>query len=131
MKSKTLLALFSYIANTINTSNWKIIYLPANSNVWFKVNGTVKDNIENLKFTAIASDSNGNQYRANLVEYVLPKQEAKISLTSPQDKAYIKVGDKVEYDITVTNTGNYTIEADVIDAISDYLEVLEIYEITW
>ena len=36
----------------------------------------------------------------------LKKVDAKISLTSPQDKAYIKEGDIVEYNIEVENTGN-------------------------
>ena len=57
----------------------------------------------------------------------LKKVDAKISLTSPQDKAYIKEGDIVEYNIEVENTGNSQEVIEVIDNVSEYLEIQEMY----
>lgn len=102
--------------------------IPANESVWYKFEGDIKDNAEQIDAMATVKDSNGNTYRSNKLEEVLPKVDAKIYLTSPQDKAYIKEGDTVEYNIEVENIGNAEGTIEVADKISEYLEIQAVYE---
>lgn len=101
--------------------------ISANGNVWFKLEGDTVENAEQVSATAIVKDSNGNTYRSNKLTETLQKVDAKISLTSPQNKENIKEGDIVEYNIEVQNTGSIQTTIEVVDTISEYLEVQAIY----
>ena len=101
--------------------------ISANGNVWFKLEGDTVENIDKVSAIAVVKDSSGNTYRSNRLEETLQKVDAKISLTSPQDKAYIKEGDIVEYNIEVENTGNMEEVIEVVDNVSEYLEIQAIY----
>ena len=111
------------IPATINVESIK-----QNEYSWYKFEGDIKENAEKLDAIAIVKDSNGNTYRSNKLETSLPKADAKISLTSPQDKEYIKEGDTIEYNITVKNTGDIKSTIEITDKVSDYFEVQAIYE---
>ena len=102
--------------------------ISAKSNVWYKAIGNVKENADKLQAIAVAEDSNGNKYRSNQLENDLPQQDATISLTSPQNKANIKEGDIVEYNINIENVGGYKSDIEIVDQISEYLEVQAIYK---
>ena len=101
--------------------------ISANGNVWFKLEGDTVENSEQVSATAVVKDSSGNTYRSNRLENILQKVDAKISLTSPQDKAYIKEGDVVEYNIEVENTGNIEEVIEIVDNVPEYLEIQAIY----
>ena len=102
--------------------------IPAKGNVWFKLEGETIDGAENVVEMAVVEDSHGNKYRSNLLGFVLQKVDAKVSLSSPQDKNYIKEGDTVEYNIKVENTAGLNESIMIIDNIPQYLEVKEIQE---
>ena len=95
---------------------------------WYKFEGNIKDNAEQLNAVAIVKDSNDNTYRSNKLGTALPKVDAKISLTSPQDKAYIKEGDTIEYNINVKNTGETKSTVEIADKVSDYFDIQSISE---
>ena len=101
--------------------------IPANGNIWFKVEGNTVANAEQVSALAVAKDSTGNTYRSNKLDNTLQKVDAKISLTSPQDKNYIKEGDIVEYNIDIQNTGNTQEAIEVADEVPEYLEIQKIY----
>ncbi len=101
--------------------------ISAKGNVWFKLEGDTVENAEQVTATAVVKDSNGDTYRSNKLEENLQKIDAKITLTSPQNKAYIREGDFVEYDIDVMNTGNIEENIEIADSIPEYLEVQAIY----
>lgn len=106
----------------------KIDKISANEKVWYILEGTIKQDAEESNAYAIVKDSDGNTYRSNKLGAVLPKLDAKVSLTSPQDKANIKEGDIVEYNIKVENTGESRAAIEVINSVSEYLEILELYQ---
>ena len=99
-----------------------------NAYTWYKFEGNIKDNAEQLDAVAIVNDSNDNTYRSNKLGTTLPKADAKISLTSPQDKAYIKEGDTIEYNIDVKNTGEIKSTIEITDKVSDYFDIQSISE---
>ncbi len=99
-----------------------------NGYTWYKFEGNIKENAEQLNAVAIVKDSNDNTYRSNKLETSLPKVDAKISLTSPQDKSYIKEGDTIEYDINVKNTGETKSTIEIADKVSDYFDIQSISE---
>lgn len=101
--------------------------IPANGNVWYKFEGDSTVNADKVCGTAIVKDSDGNTYRSNKIQDQLQKVDAKISLTSPQNKSYIKEGDVIEYNIEVENTGDVKTVVEVIDNIPEYLEIQEVY----
>lgn len=108
--------------------NINIDKISAKETVWYKAYGDIKENAENITVTALAEDANGNKYRSNQLVTELPKQDAKISLTSPQDKTCVKEGDIIEYNIKVQNTGDYIADIKVMDKISEYFEIQEVYQ---
>lgn len=101
--------------------------IAANEAEWFKIMGDTTENSEQVTATAVVKDSNGNTYRANKLGETLQQVDAQISLTSPQDKAYLKEGDTVEYNIEVVNTTNRQEVIEVIDNVSEYLDIRELY----
>ena len=117
-----------YLANDEIPSIIDVDKVPANGYTWFKFEGNINNNAEKLEAMAIVKDKNGNTYRSNKIGATLPKIDAKISLTSPQDKAYIKEGDIVEYNINVENTGDSKSTIEIVDKVSDYFEIQAIYE---
>ena len=127
-KAENLTSEDQFLINEEIPSTIKIDKIPANGDVWYRFEGIIVDNAEQLDALAIVKDSDGNTYRSNKLGEALPKMDAKISLTSPQDKAYIKEGDIVEYNIEVENTGESKTTIEVADKVSDYLEIQAIYE---
>ena len=93
----------------------------------FKIEGNTIENTEEVTAMAVVTDSNGNSYRSNKCVDTLQKIDAKISLTSPQNKAYIREGDNVEYNIVVENTGNIKENIEVVDNIPENLEIQTVY----
>ncbi len=100
--------------------------IKANESIWIKIQGNSVENSEQVDIMAIAKDSNGDTYRSNKWIDILEKVESKIFLSSPQDKEYIREGDIVEYNIVVENTGNVSGNIEVIDNVSEYLEIQSI-----
>lgn len=101
--------------------------ISANGNVFFKIEGNTVEGTEEVDAIAVVKDSNGNTYRSNKCVDTLQKVDAKISLSSAQDKAYLREGDLVEYNIIVENTGNIEETIEVVDNVSEYLEIQAIY----
>ena len=116
-----------YLINESIPEKINIEKILPNGNVWFKLEGDTVENSDQVSATAVVKDSNQNSYRSNKLGETLKKVDAKISLTSPQDKTYIKEGDIVEYNIEVENTGNSQEVIEVIDNVSEYLEIQEMY----
>ena len=125
---KNLTSEDQYLINDEIPSTINIDKIPANGETWYKFEGNIKEDAEQIDAMAIVKDSDGNTYRSNTLGEELPKIDAKISLTSPQDKAYIKEGDVVEYNIEVENTGDSKSTIEIADKVSDYLEIQAIYE---
>ena len=100
--------------------------IKANESIWIKIQGNSVENSEQVDIMAIAKDSNGDTYRSNKWIDILEKVDSKIFLSSPQDKEYIREGDIVEYNIVVENTGNVSGNIEVIDNVSEYLEIQSI-----
>lgn len=117
-----------YLINDEIPDTISVDKVPANGAIWYRFEGNIKDNVEQLDAVAIVKDANGNTYRSNKLGSSLPKADAKISLTSPQDKAYLKEGDIVEYNINVENTGESKSTISIADKVSDYFEIQAIYE---
>ncbi len=117
-----------YLINDEIPAKINVDKVSENGFVWYKFEGNIKENAEKLDAVAIVTDSNNNTYRSNKLETTLPKTDAKISLTSPQDRAYIKEGDTIEYNINVQNTGEIKSTIEITDKISDYFEIQAIYE---
>ena len=111
------------IPSTINVDK-----ITENGYTWYKFEGDIKDTADKLDAVAIVKDSNDNTYRSNKLGTSLPKADAKISLTSPQDKAYIKEGDTIEYNINVKNTGETKTTIEISDKVSDYFDIQSISE---
>lgn len=101
--------------------------ISANGNVWFKIEGDTIPNSDKVYAVAIAKDSDGNIYRSNYSNDILQKVDAKINLTSPQNKAYVKEGDVVEYNIEIYNTGSGQETIEIADKVSEYLEIQRVY----
>ena len=101
--------------------------IAANGNTWFKLEGDTTENSDKVSAMAVVKDSSGNAYRSNMLGNILEKVDAKISLTSPQDKAYVKEGDIIEYNIEAENTGNIEEVIEIVDNVSEYLEIQAIY----
>ena len=110
------------------TDDIEVKKIDANGRVWYKIKGQIKEDVDKMNVMAIVEDSNGNKYRSNSLEEILFKADASISLTSPQNKAYVKEGDTVEYNIDVKNTGEIKSAITVVDNIPEYLQILAIYE---
>ena len=101
--------------------------IEAKGNVWFKIEGDTTENAEKVTAMAVAKDANENTYRSNKLEESLQQVDAKIKLTSPQDNTYLKEGDIVEYNIEIANPTDAKENIEVLDNISEYLEIKEIY----
>ena len=115
-----------YLINDEIPATINVDKVTQNGYTWYKFEGDIKDTAEQLDAVAIVKDSDGNTYRSNQLEIALPKTDAKISLTSPQDKAYIKEGDQIEYNINVENTGETKTTVEIADKISDYFDIQSI-----
>ena len=79
--------------------------IPANGVANFDIYGEIAKDIEEHKISTIITDSNGEQYRSNVVREELPKANAEIVLSSSKNNKNIQEGDVVDYNITVKNTG--------------------------
>ena len=116
-----------YLINDDIPENINIEKIPANGNVWFKVEGDTIANANQVNAVAVIKDSTGNTYRSNKLDNMLQNVDARISLSSLQDKAYVKEGDIVEYNIEVENTGNIEEVIEVEDEVPEYLEIQKLY----
>ena len=115
-----------YLINDEIPEKISVDKVPANGSTWFKLEGDTLENAEQVSATAMVKDSNGNIYRSNRLGETLKKIGAKISLTSPQDKAYVKEGDSIEYNIEIENIGDIRENIEIIDKVSEYLEIQSI-----
>lgn len=91
------------------------------------VHGKIDKDIEEMNICAIVNDSKGNAYRSNLVTEKLPHVDVTVSMSSPQNGAFLKEGDKVEYNAIIKNTSDIENVIQIQDIISEHLEVEEIY----
>ena len=117
-----------YLTSDEIPSTVNIDKISAGQVAWYKLEGDIKESADKIEAVALVKDSSGNTYRSNKLGEELPTVNAKISLSSPQDKAYIKEGDVVEYNMEVENTGNSETTIEVADKVSEYLEIQTIYE---
>lgn len=93
----------------------------------FEVYGKIDNDIEKMDICAIVNDSEGNEYRSNLVTEKLPHVDATVSISSPQNGDFIQEGDRVEYNAIIKNTGNIENVIQIKDIIPEHLEVEKIY----
>lgn len=107
--------------------NITIDEINANETKMYRFRGSTETgDITSIAMTVELTDSNGDKYRSNKDIQTVQKIGADIKLTSPQDGEYIKIGDEVEYDVTVKNTGdNETIK--ISGNMSEYLKIKAIY----
>ena len=127
-EAKCLSADDIYVINEDIPETIEIEKIQGNGFVWYKFQGEIQKDADKLDAIAVVNDSENNIYRSNRLEDELPKIGAKISLSSPQDKAYIKEGDIVEYNINIENTGDFKTVFEVVDSVSEYLAIQAIYE---
>ena len=107
------------------TDAMEIKELSGNSSVIFLVAVQIDKDVNNVSVIAKVKDNSNNTYRSNKFEENVLTTEATVSLTSPQDKAYIKAGDEVQYNITVSNKGISDEYITVIDNVPEYLAIEE------
>lgn len=105
------------------TDAMEIKELSGNSSVIFLVAVQIDKDVNNVSVIAKVKDKSNNTYRSNKFEENVLTTEATVSLTSPQDKAYIKAGDEVQYNITVSNKGISDEYITVIDNVPEYLAI--------
>lgn len=126
--AKALTTENKYLINDEIPSTINVDKITSNQYTWYKFEGNIKENADQLNAVAIVKDGDDNVYRSNQLGVSLPKSDAKISLTSPQDRAYIKEGDTIEYNINVKNTGEIKSVIEITDKVSDYFDIQTIYE---
>jgi len=107
---------------TLQTQDITIGEIPANGTTNLKLKGIIKDTAEKMHISVNVSGSN-NTYRSNVIIEELIQADATISLTTPQNNAYLKAGDEVQYNIVVENTGNVSEYYKVYYAIPSALEI--------
>ena len=105
------------------TDEMKINEIPGNGSVLFLVAVQIDKDVNNVSVIAQVKDKANNVYRSNKFEEKVLTTEATVSLTSPQDKSYIKVGDEVQYNIVVSNKGISDEYITVIDDVPEYLAI--------
>lgn len=114
---------------TLEGNKIAISEIPANGVVYYKLTATVNEqNNEKVSISVNVIDSNSNKIRSNVVEKDVSKSGAKITLTTPNNGEYIKIGDEVIYNIDVESTGDYTQGLKITDEIPEDLIVQTIYE---
>ena len=101
--------------------------IEANKAMYYRISGDIPKDATDISATAILRDSEGKTYRSNKIQEDTIYLDAKVSLSSPQDKEYISQGDTIEYNAIVENTGNDVIAIYFEDEISNYLEVQALY----
>lgn len=103
--------------------------IPAQDIAWFNVTVKIIDeNPNQISATVEMTDSNGNMNRSNEDIQKVSSFGVNLTLTStPDNGEYINIGDTIEYQISVENTGNTTENILVYDNISEYLELQELY----
>lgn len=97
--------------------------IPANGIISIGLTGEIIKDAEKLEISATVIDSNGSTYRSNAYKLTFSNIGATITLTSPQNNAYVKNGDKVEYNIIAKNTGDVQQSFTISDDLSEYLIV--------
>lgn len=115
-------------AENVETINGKYIIseIPANGTISYEIGTKIKENVSEITATVDIIDSKEQKNRSNKVNQELTIVDVEISMSSPQDKQYIKKGDTVEYNIAVKNTGDTSAYITIIDNISEYLRVQQI-----
>lgn len=115
-------------SNTINFENFGTISeIPANGNVYYKMIGTVNEDATKTGLSIKVKDSNNATYRSNVFSQEVEKPGAEIKVTTANDGEYVKFGDEIIYTINVKNTGTYSTNINVLDEVSEYLEIKQIY----
>ena len=104
-----------------------------NDAVWFDVNVWInqqtEDSPKEIEMTSTVTDANGNVYRANKDIQQIATLGVNATLEAlPDTGSYVEIGDKIEYIITVENTGNVAESYTIRDDIPEYLEIQEVYE---
>ena len=116
-----------YNGETISADNIVFDEIPAKSSVGIEIYGNITD--ESNEISAVANVIYNNEtYRSNKSIDKLLNTDAKITMTSPQDNAYIQENDTVEYYITVENLGEKESVIEIRDEIPQYLQIVEIDE---
>lgn len=102
--------------------------IPANGAIGIEVKGKKVGNDEYLNAYVIIRDTEGNEYRSNkLVEkFIVPNVKINKFTCNPKNNTTIKQGDKVQYNINLTNTGNINGTYKIKGKIDYYLEIEEI-----
>lgn len=105
----------------------KIDTIPANEIVAFRITATVEQENETTIYAKV-TEENGNVYRSNLNVQNTYMPRGEISLSSASDGEYVKVGDKIIYNIAIKNTSEMQYPITLIDNIPEELEIQEIKE---
>ena len=105
----------------------KIETIPANEIVAFRITATVEQENETTIYAKL-TEENGNAYRSNLNSQKTYAPKGEISLASVNDGEYVKVGDKIIYNISIKNTSEMQYPITLVDNIPEELEVQEIKE---
>lgn len=113
---------------TINFEDFEIISeIPANGNVYYKMIGTAKEDATKTGLSIKVKDSSNVTYRSNVFSQDVEKTDAEIELYTANDGEYVNMGDEITYTINVKNTGTYSTSVNILDEISEYLEIKQIY----
>lgn len=103
--------------------------IPANGLEYFNIYGIVSSDVtENIKINANIIDKEGKTYKSNEVVQNVTPIGATVTMSTPNNGEYVKENDTITYEIVVKNTGGIAKNMMLVDNISEYLVIEEIYE---
>ena len=102
--------------------------IPANGAIGIQISGKKVGNDEYVAAYAIVRDPDGNEYRSNKFteKFVVPNVKINKFVCSPKNNTTIKQGDKVQYNINLTNIGSVNGTFKMKGKIDYYLAIEEI-----
>ncbi|MCI8273786.1 MAG: hypothetical protein HFJ55_06895 [Clostridia bacterium] len=86
----------------------------------------INEDAKQIPVAVKITDKDGNVYRSNVFSNNIIGEGAKISLTTPNNGGYVSIGDEIRYNFAIENIGGRQSAVDIIDNISEYLEIVGI-----
>lgn len=102
--------------------------IPANGKLGIEIKGRKVSNDKYLDAYVVIRDYDGNEYRSNkfVEEFMVPNININKFICNPKNNAIVKQGDKVQYTMNLTNTGNINGTYKINGKIDYYLAIEEI-----
>ncbi len=110
-----------------NTTKTTIKEIPANESAYLRIFAKVSKDANEITAIVNVTDKDGRVYKSNKDVQNVEKTGAEISLSSPTQGEHIEIGDVVEYNILVKNTGTYEQDIVVTGELSDLLNIEQIF----